>query len=302
VSLFALALLVAAPVAPSALTWEAPAGCPTEADVLRAVGAYRVQRPRRAVRAVARVRVAGDRFELAATIDTPDGRTTLDLDDRSCRVLADATALMFALHLDGDASPRPPPAPRRSRLHGHTRLFGGGAVGVVPGLSGLVGLALGLGAGAGRGELAFTHGLERLGETGTPGVGYTVRLWSALVRGCWAPRFGRAEFPLCGDLELGALLGTGAGERVVAARTRPALWLGGGLSAAVVGWVQPNIGLYLEGRAHLALSRPQFTVAGHEGVVYRAPLGGVRLLVGIEVRFAAAPARRSVTNRGRAGD
>ncbi|MCY1056558.1 hypothetical protein [Nannocystis sp. SCPEA4] len=300
-----LAVLVAEPAAAPVLRWQAPPPCPSAAEVHELVRFYENGQPQRPnVWAEATVVATADGWSLAAAIVAPEGRTHVVLRDRDCRVLASATALLMAVHLDGARSQEreveaAPPRRRAPRLHGLVRGFGGVATGLTPRPAGAVGLAFGLAGRAVRAELALAYAFERAAEVGVPGVGVGLRMGSATLRGCWAPRSGRAQFPLCGDLELGVMLGRGRG--VDAARTRAHLWLAAGVGAGVIGWVQPNVGLWLEGRAHVALTRPQFIIDGID-TVFRAPSAGVRVLAGIEVRFALAGRRNSFTARRRGGD
>lgn len=180
------------------------------------------------------------------------------------------------------------------------RGFGGLASGVAPGPAGTLGVGLGLARSTLRGEIVLAQGLTRRQSSALePVVGVAVRSWSAAARACWAPRVGRWQTLLCGDIELGAAVARGFG--VDAPRMRRALSASVGATAGLIGWVRPRVGLWLEARAHVAVTRPQFAVAGL-GVIYRAPAAGVRLLAGVELRFSLAGRRRSVTSRGRGGD
>lgn len=289
---------------PAALQWHAPPGCPGAADVQAALAVYRAGRPARpGVRARAVVTATSAGWSLDLRIDAPEGASTLSLQDPACAVLVDATALLLALHLDATRTPSPP-APAeptsspRPPLVTHARAFAGATSGMGPAIAASFGVAVGLGRGRVRGELALLEGLPRTRvDPEAPSVGVAVRGWAVDLRACWAPQVGRWQALLCGDAELGAQVATGEGA--AALRTRRALWASLGLGAGLVGWISPRFGLWIDGRGHLALTRPQFGLTGL-GLVYRAPPAGVRVLAGIEVRFARAA--RPLTSRRRGGD
>lgn len=301
-----LAALVPEPAAAPVVAWQAPPSCPSVGEVHELLRFYQQgQRQRPDVTAEATVTATADGWALGLEIVAPEGRTRLDLHDSDCRVLARATALLVAVHLDGTRSQEEPAWPleveRRPppRLHGLVRAAGGVATGLLPRPAGAVSLAFGLAGRSVRAELALTYAFERLAAVDVPGVGVGLRVGSATLRGCWAPRRGRVQFPLCGDLELGAMLARGRG--VDASRTRASPWLTAGVGFGVIVWIQPRVGLWLEGRGHAALTRPRFAIDGL-GTVFVAPVAGVRVLAGIEVRFALADRRNSVTPSRRGGD
>jgi len=286
--------------APAVLRWEAPPDCPGAAEVMAVLAVYRAGQPvRPGVHARAIVTTTEQGYALALTIDAPEGATEMTLADPGCGVLVDATALVVALHLDATRVPAPravpvqrSPAPRRV-VTGSVRGFAGGATGLGPAVAGVLGVAVGMTRRRVRGELALIEGLTRTQPSvPDPAAGVAVRGWAGQVRVCYAPQVGRWQLLLCGDGEFGAQVATGVG--VAAQRTRRAPWASVGGAAGLTGWISPNIGVWLEGRGHAALTRPQFGLDGL-GVVYRAPAGGVRVLVGLEVRFA-------VISRGRGGD
>jgi hypothetical protein len=101
-----------------ALAWEAPAGCPDEAAVRRALAGYLGEAPRAeagaAVKAVARVTRGGGAYRLALRMETASGVDERETTATDCAVLVDATAVIVAVAVDpstvlgrGDAAPQP---------------------------------------------------------------------------------------------------------------------------------------------------------------------------------------------------
>ncbi|MDC0675128.1 hypothetical protein [Nannocystis radixulma] len=123
-----IAPLLLAAVGPAAppidLTWQVPAGCPDPASVLEMVNGL-LRRPPTAAepeRTVARASVTrvGPRWELRLELQTTRGEFRRTVQAESCQVLARATALVIAIHLDPLAVSRgldppaavvPPPEP-----------------------------------------------------------------------------------------------------------------------------------------------------------------------------------------------
>jgi hypothetical protein len=86
-------------VEPVALSWEAPAECPSRESVVATVRRLVRAMPEKPLRAQVRVTRAGDRW--TAAIETPNGRRTLDAE--SCSVLAETVSVIIAIAVDPDA-------------------------------------------------------------------------------------------------------------------------------------------------------------------------------------------------------
>jgi hypothetical protein len=86
-------------VEPVALSWEAPAECPSRESVVATVRRLVRAMPEKPLPAQVRVTRAGDRW--TAAIETPNGRRTLDAE--SCSVLAETVSVIIAIAVDPDA-------------------------------------------------------------------------------------------------------------------------------------------------------------------------------------------------------
>lgn len=290
---------VAQPAAP-ALIWEAPASCPTAADVEARIAA-RLEGPARPVR----VRV----------LEVPDGvRVELSTAgaDRTfvaptCEEAATAVAVIVALaaHMAEPEPPAAPPLPptpappapeilvepARAAPPGALRrwrwsaslaaaLDAASLPRATPGLA--LGVHLGRGLfGLGLTTSAFLPQTEH--GTGTPAVQTTVALVDVLVAGCVLAPLGRG-------LEAGGCLGGGFGvlHGRSASVTTPDANLGVRPEGLLLGRVEvplfTHLRLHLEAGALADPIRSPFRVAGI-GDVYRPPPVAFRGALGLDVRF-----------------
>jgi hypothetical protein len=220
-----------------ALTWQAPATCPTAADVetqfVRLLGGANRTPSDKHVEASALVRSASsDRWsvELATVLDGAVGRRHLAGD--SCASVSSAAALILALMIDPAAAERailappaspperaPPPAPRAPEavviaapapapraLRGYARLFGGGVVALLPSPAPAAGLALGARRRRFSAEVSFVASGER--RVGASASG-DFRLLAGGGRLCGALGGRAVVWHLCAGGELERLTGTG---------------------------------------------------------------------------------------------
>jgi hypothetical protein len=92
---------------PIELSWRAPVGCPTEADVrqeiTRALGGPPPSSSKRRVRALAVVEGGTLRWSLRVATEVDGQRGSRSLEGSSCAALAEAAALIVALAFDADA-------------------------------------------------------------------------------------------------------------------------------------------------------------------------------------------------------
>jgi hypothetical protein len=306
------------------LHWEAPADCPTRAEVLDAV-AELVRMPvdpdaEPEVVADADVRTTDDGLTLQLDVTTDDGRQQRTLRSPRCRSLADATALVVATAVyperaattlrereaaaqsrdrpianrtrtrdraaPAQAKPTEPtaPAPSGRRLRGAVRVAGGPAFAVVPGVSGGVFGTASLLVGQARVEAVGGHWFSQ--SATAEGLAVAARLTTGGLRGCYAPTMGRIEVPVCGGIALGAMHGQGEGE-LDASRSSRQLWVGLDAGPGFVFAITEHWVLHAAVDAVVALRRPGFhvDVAGESREIYRAAPAGARILVGVEARF-----------------
>lgn len=184
------------------------------------------------------------------------------------------------------AEPEPPrDAPKNmSRRPGAVlRLHGGPELGAVPGLTGAVGLAIGLLWPRLRLEVQGTMLAPRTGSR-PPG---TVRagLFAGAVHGCG--RLGRRalEVPLCLGLELGAM--RGEASRLPESRARSAWWVAAVLAPGLAWHVGERVSVWASLQLVLAPVRPTFQQGEGDPArtIFEPRVASGRLLVGVELRL-----------------
>lgn len=294
---------------PLELRWSAPPGCPDEAGVRSSVRAL-LGRELTSVDADA-IAVDGeivrrDRgWSLRLTITSASGSRTRELPGESCQDLSGVAALLIAIAIDPTmesidapppaAEPTPPPArepvasppvvapqPRRKPMIGGA--FGVHGVlgyGALPRIDGALGPDAALRIGAARIELAGSFWWP----SPTRARDASLRLWHVDVRGCWAPSVARrVELPLCGGLQLGAMIGRGD---AIARPTRGRLpWVAMDLGFGVMVLPVWRVGLRLDVRGVAPLVRPGFAIDDH--VVFRARPVAIAATLGVELRLGPA--------------
>jgi hypothetical protein len=217
------------------LTWQAPAVCPTPADVeaqfVRLLGGAARVPTGKHVTATATVHVASPGrwiLELTTVLDGAGGKRSLSGD--SCASVASAAGLILALMIDPAAAERmsadapppppppkpapaviaaPPPAPEPSFLEPSVRLFAGGVFLLLPQPALAAGLAVGARRGHVAAELTALATTERRAEPATlQGVGGDFRLLTGGARACGV--LGQSVlYQLCLGGELERLSGVG---------------------------------------------------------------------------------------------
>lgn len=194
------------------LTWLAPSGCSSQADVERRVQALLVGHTRQGRRALdARVVVIKEPsapFHAVVTTGT-DGRLgTRTLEAESCTAIAIATAVVLVLSLDpsvalselpADAqhevtrpAPEPEearrPAPPRTSFNPYLHAFGGVAIRVLPRASAFLGLGGGLRRGRWRFEVGAAWAAKQTLRLRYPdGAHADIGYWWLPGRGCYLP-------------------------------------------------------------------------------------------------------------------
>ena len=266
---------------------------------------------------------AGDAWRLTLAVTQADRTLTRELETSRCAVLATTVALIVAVEhrplqvaarLDSVSAPlvapkvlpvQPPvppksqparsqptvipPPPRSESVANFTPTIGvsvGPGVGIVPGVGFGLGGAVGSRIGPWRVRLGGTAWLPRP-QTNTEQRGVDLQVAAARLDGCYAVQFKRAprlELPACVTLEVGAATARGRGPDVVS-KTARALWATGGPQVELAWAARPQIALFVAAAAHLALARPAFYVGVREEVAFRAPPGGARMLMGVEIRI-----------------
>lgn len=294
---------------PLELAWDAPPGCPAQADVLaevhRIVGGGEV---RRTVRAEAHVAQQGDRWVI--TLRTVQGASEGErsLQGHTCKAVSSAAALVLALTLQTDAPeppPRPsasasasapppvassappiPPPPPRAPLSLVMRAGGGVGFGAVPGAGGLASAAVGLRYKRFQASLAFSYVAETSQSIAArPTAGGQFALLATTLVACLAPVAGAdsiVEIWGCAGGEGGWMLARAFG--VTASNEAVYGWFAPVLMPRVAYVPTPKVAVFFEGAFSIPLERPRFTVEGLEPV-YRVPPMGLRLLLGVELRF-----------------
>jgi hypothetical protein len=301
-------------VAPElALGWDAPDGCPDEAEVAARVeellGRTLDASSRDPVVAQGVIRREGEqRFELTLWFRTATGAGTKTFEGQTCDVLADAAALVLTAAVGDPASapevvdPKPePPEDRsvtktaptkvaeptdedepRSVVAGAVRAGAAGLLGPLPGPTLGVEAAAALLVRRARVELRFAYWFPRRAEADGGGRGAEIQLWTLGLRGCWAPGVKIVEFPLCGGVQAGPMRGDGFGLGAPTSTRLAWVAFDAGAAIAVVPW--PFLGFWLGADLIMPATRPGFEI-DDLGLVHRAaPVGGQAAL-GIEGRF-----------------
>ena len=177
----------------------------------------------------------------------------------------------------------PPPKPARPRLRGFVRVVGGLEALGMPRVGPTVGLAGGLVGKRWRVELAGSYRAPTTQFTAVdPTAGARVRMWAVGARGCGVPRAGQLEFPLCGGLEAGQVIGEGVG--FIGARTDRIAWAAVVFGPAVAWAPRPWLALWFGADVGLSLLRGTFSAAGL-GAMYEIAPVSLRAAVGLEFRF-----------------
>ncbi|HTA17723.1 MAG TPA: hypothetical protein VK989_00440 [Polyangia bacterium] len=255
------------PAAPElVLTWQAPPGCPTAADVQnqfgRLLGGDAHAPSGKHIAATINVRTPAPArwsLELATVLDGAAGRRNLEGD--SCASVASAASLILALMIDPAAAERaatesappppkpaaPPPSvtaapsqardtdslPRARDVVGFARVFAGGVAALLPTPAPAVGVALG----ARRGRLAAEMSVLATGEERADGatistVGGDLRLIVGGARACGALGGHAVVWNVCAGGELEHLSGTGFGTSI--APTGKSILMGAGTAGLLV--------------------------------------------------------------------
>jgi hypothetical protein len=284
-----------------ALTWNAPAECPTTAEVIAQVEA-RLGGSTAAIPVVATGTVThldGESWQVVLVTDQAGTTGERRLAGPTCATVTSAAALVLALTIDPQALSRaarpPPPAPPPPpppKLATHTvpakplfvRLMPTVGFGVGPNPAS-IGAELGFGAVVGRLsiEVVVAAFVPESYDSPRPGIGGTFSLATVGGALCGALVDGHTvRFGGCAGMEVQGMHGTGYGI--------------GHPETGVAGWGAPTVATFLGVRlasdvwlasrieGSLALDRPTFLIQGIGPVFHVNPVSG-RAAVGIEIRF-----------------
>ncbi|MGH1347886.1 MAG: hypothetical protein ACRBN8_40400 [Nannocystales bacterium] len=165
------------------------------------------------------------------------------------------------------------------------RLDGVAGSATLPRLDGGLAFAVGMTAPRIRLELGVSHMFAQTEAHPTlPNVGLRVRATTAVARGCGVLTWGTWEFPLCVAGELGATAAQGVGSAVREATVERAVYATALAEAHVVWRATDRFSIWAGAQGVLNLTRPSFTVDTLDPF-FKAPLGGGRAKLGVEVRF-----------------
>jgi hypothetical protein len=286
-----------------ALSWDAPEGCPSAADVqdevTRIVGEH--ERRQVTIRAQARQNERGWTLELHTRAGDEEGERTVQ--GATCEEVAKAAVVIIALSIDPDVmgavqppppptlplpSPEPPPRPptpppETAAWHAVVLSGAGVSFATPPGATPFVWAAGGLRMG----RIAGHAGVMMAAETSEsapllPSAGGSFWLISAFGRGCLAPLLGRLEVWGCGGLEIDRLAARGYGV------TRPGsgsdIWFAPAIGVEP-GWaVASSLRVALPMWAAFPLDRRNFTLAG-VGPLFRTSVVLPRVSLALQVLF-----------------
>lgn len=322
----AVAVITAGAVAPAraepqrpsavALTWEAPAGCPSstrilaETDRILAGSTVRTDPP---IEARARVRQDGERWLLSLETRRGEAAGSRELEGESCTALGEAMIVILVLMIDpalvpetpprlqpepvAQTTPPPPPAPAlvtrpapppvepagchwgRPAL----ALSALGDLGALPGPAGGGELGFGLRRCA-LGASAAVRGLApRTGEAELDaGAGGDLWLLAAGADLALHADLGGAELGGRAGFEAGAMSGRGVGINHPDAGR--ALWLAAGAGASLLVPLTARLAARAGLDLVVPLRRPRFII-DDLGAVHRAAAVTGRLALGLELAF-----------------
>jgi hypothetical protein len=183
--------------------------------------------------------------------------------------------------------PQPEPTPRRQRdFILAVGANAGISYGDLPGVGPIIRLGLAMQWPHARFELEGHYGfLRRARFQEGDMIGADLRHGMVVARGCGVlhPRVGRLEFPICGGLEGGALVGHGVGFTVIEDGQLP--WLAIDVVAGLVWAPIDRLAIGLRVEPWVALLRGRFTAEQGTTELWRPLPLGVRAVAGFEVRF-----------------
>jgi hypothetical protein len=168
--------------------------------------------------------------------------------------------------------------------------FAAGSYGVLPLLDAGMGLGLGVEGSWWRVELRGTYGLRRdqvASAAAPPGAYGRFEVSSANGLGCLrlqgTGHGTKVAFGPCVSVEAGLVSAEGHGTSETTSAATPWFAAGAGAFAAVPLGARVSVPLHVDALASFV--RPDFVFRNVEGVVFRAPLLGLRATVGVEVHF-----------------
>ncbi|HSZ81590.1 MAG TPA: hypothetical protein VLA14_04875 [Polyangia bacterium] len=283
-----------APAAPElALTWQAPPGCPTAADVQtqfgRLLGGDAHAPSGKHITATITVRTPAPArwsLDLATVLDGAAGRRNLEGD--SCASVASAASLILALMIDPAAAaraaaesapppkpPAPPPptvkapprqardtdaVPRARDIIGFARVFAGGVAELLPTPAPAVGIALGARRRRLAAELSVLATAEQRADAEMSSTaGGDLRLIVGGARACGALGGHAVVWSVCAGGELERLSGTGFGTDIMP--INKSILMGAGTAGLLVSVpVTATVAIALDLDAVARVYRPKMTI------------------------------------------
>lgn len=297
------------------LRWQAPAGCPDEANVRARLRAYLGEpddaATPSAVGAVVRAQSDGT-WELTLDFDGGESRR---LTNATCEGLAEAAVVVVAIAVappgtttppaqkrDPEPPPRtdPPPEPVEPRRDAPAPAGRGPGRAARP-----IGLSLGIGGG-------LALGVVPLGFVLTPSVAVTRKQWRFAISGAWAsrrrlrlpdlpssgsdlvqwavgpeacwlaPARPYLAVPLCAGVEIGEVIATPVGLANGQRRRSP--WAAAVVTAALRFRLHDRVRLWFAPSAVITLTPTKVVVGGATDPLFRAAPVGLRATLGVEVQ------------------
>jgi hypothetical protein len=182
--------------------------------------------------------------------------------------------------------PQPEPARRQRRFVVGTGASAGISYGDLPGVGPIIRLGVALQWPHARVELEGHYGFLRRArfEDGEM-IGADLRHGMVVARGCGVlhARAAKLEFPICGGLEGGALVGHGVGFTVIEDGQLP--WLAIDVAAGLAWAPIRRLAIGLRVEPWVAMVRGRFTAEQGATELWRPQPLGVRAVVGLEARF-----------------
>ncbi len=198
---------------------------------------------------------------------------------------------------------RPPPRTRtREPLHAALRIELGASGFGLPGIGAVVGIAPLVEGDRWRFEVPVRWSLPREHDVRADVVG-RFQLVAANPRGCFVPGRGPIGVPLCGGVDVGAMIARGSGDALASESTAATQWIAGTLSVAVRWRVHPRFATWLAVEGSVPFGRPTFHVE-MPGDAYEAGPATLLVAIGGEVHFPSSSrsARRTKGVRATIGE
>jgi hypothetical protein len=299
-----------------ALTWNAPAECPTEAEVLAEVARVLDGRRKDRVAVATRVdveRTPSARWRGTISLEIRDARSTRGFEAETCAGIASGAALIIAVTVEGGALPpsssSPPPAtappdatvatvvktasPPPPALPSQLVVTTAGVLdtGLMPGtaaagVEGALGWSRHLPVGRVRALVGAAYFPGRTTAPGSAGEGGQFSLLALSLRVCGAAAFGRFQAGPCLGAEMSRMSASGFGPATRFEEGDASSWWGAGVAGAAASWsLSPGLAVFARGEMVVTAAQQRFVVQPGSALVHSPARAAGRAALGIQLLF-----------------